>query len=261
MRIEKFQDFLEKDLAWRKMEISQLFMILNSAEAKDIVGKAMILLLYAHWEGFIKKSSKYYLQYVSEKRVALNALTRNFEAIMLKKYARECIDKDSKNLAKEFAFMDAQYKRSNKPFHVDIDVNNEFDDELIDTQHNLSSKVLRGIIQIIGINYNSAIKTRETFLDVNLLKHRNVIGHGNQIKPIETEISPLDSDRIGELKNFVVSMLDYYAEVLLKYVEEELYLAVNTEKREAFEIAQNRKLATKLSILESRENKRGGLGI
>ena len=127
MRIEKFQDFLEKDLAWRKMEISQLFMILNSAEAKDIVGKAMILLLYAHWEGFIKKSSKYYLQYVSEKRVALNALTRNFEAIMLKKYARECIDKDSKNLAKEFAFMDAQYKRSNKPFHVDIDVNNEFE--------------------------------------------------------------------------------------------------------------------------------------
>ena len=120
---------------------------------------------------------------------------------------------------------------------------------------------MRGIIQIIGINYNSAIKTRETFLDVNLLKHRNVIGHGNQIKPIETEISPLDSDRIGELKNFVVSMLDYYAEVLLKYVEEELYLAVNTEKREAFEIAQNMKLANKLSILERRENKRGGLGI
>ena len=78
MRIEDFQDFLEKDLAWRKMEISQLFMILNAAETKDIVGKSIILLLYAHWEGFIKKSSKYYLRYVSEKRIALNALTRNF---------------------------------------------------------------------------------------------------------------------------------------------------------------------------------------
>ncbi|MGI5893709.1 MAG: MAE_28990/MAE_18760 family HEPN-like nuclease, partial [Candidatus Merdivicinus sp.] len=55
MRIEEFQDFLEKDLAWRKMEISQLLMILNSAETKDIIGKSIILLLYAHWEGFIKK--------------------------------------------------------------------------------------------------------------------------------------------------------------------------------------------------------------
>ncbi len=254
MRIEDFQDFLEKDLAWRKMEISQLFMILNAAETKDIVGKSIILLLYAHWEGFIKKSSKYYLRYVSEKRIALNALTRNFEAIMLKKFARECIDQDSKNLAKEFAFMDAQYKRSNKPFHVDIDVDNEFDDELIDTQHNLSSKVLKGIIQIVGISYNNAIQTRETFLDVNLLKHRNAIGHGSQIKQTEEEISPLDFARIVKLKDFVVSMLDYYAEVLLKYVDEELYLAANEEQRAAFEAEQDEKLSKKLTTIENREN-------
>lgn len=58
MRIEEFQDFLDRDLAWRKLEISQLFMILNTVESKEIIGKSMILLLYAHWEGFIKKSSK-----------------------------------------------------------------------------------------------------------------------------------------------------------------------------------------------------------
>ena len=38
MRIEEFQDFLDTDLAWRKMEISQLLMILNTAESKEIVG-------------------------------------------------------------------------------------------------------------------------------------------------------------------------------------------------------------------------------
>lgn len=254
MRIEEFQDFLEKDLAWRKMEISQLFMILNAAENKDVVGKSIILLLYAHWEGFIKKSSKYYLRYVSEKRINLNELTRNFEAIMLKKFARDCIDQDSKNLAKEFAFMDAQYKRSNKPFCVRIDVDNEFDDELIDTQHNLSSKVLRGIIQIVGIKYNNAMKTRETFLDVNLLKHRNAIGHGSQIKADEQDLSPLEFYAIAKLKDFIVSMLDYYAEVLLKYVEEELYLLVNNERREVFEAEQDAKLTRKLSVLENREN-------
>jgi hypothetical protein len=254
MRIEEFQDFLENDLAWRKMEISQLFMILNTVETKDIIGKSMILLLYAHWEGFIKKSSKYYLRYVSDKNITLNALTRNFEAIMLKKYAKECIDQDSNNLMKEFAFMDAQYSRSDKPFNISIDVDNEFDTEFIDTQRNLSSKVLKGIIQIVGIKYNDTIQTRGAFLDVNLLRHRNSIGHGNQINQGEDEISPLDFAGIVKLKEFVVSMLDYYAEVLLKYVEEKFYLISNEEKRIAFEAEQNDKLAKKLASIESKEN-------
>ena len=115
MRVDEFQDFLNKDLAWRKMEISQLFGILSTAESKAVVCKSMILLLYAHWEGFIKKSSKCYLKYVSDKNIKIQDLTRNFEAIMLKRFARECIDKDSNNLAKEFALLDKQQKSAGRP--------------------------------------------------------------------------------------------------------------------------------------------------
>lgn len=71
MRIDEFQDFLYTDLAWRKKEISQLFMVLQTTDTKEVVGKSMILLLYAHWEGFIKKSSKCYLKYVSDKNIKL----------------------------------------------------------------------------------------------------------------------------------------------------------------------------------------------
>lgn len=70
MRINEFQDFMNEDLSWRKMEVAQLFGILNTVESKEIVCKSMILLLYAHWEGFIKKSSKCYLKYVSDKNVS-----------------------------------------------------------------------------------------------------------------------------------------------------------------------------------------------
>ena len=34
MKIEQFDEFIQKDLAWRKLEISQLFMILNTTENK-----------------------------------------------------------------------------------------------------------------------------------------------------------------------------------------------------------------------------------
>lgn len=252
MRIEEFQDFLEKDLAWRKMEISQLFRILNTAESKDIVCKSMILLLYAHWEGFIKKSSKCYLKYVSDKNIKVQKLTRNFEAIMLKRFARECIEQDSKNLAKEFALMDKQRKASGKPFNISIDIDNEFDTAFIDTQYNLSSKVLASIIQIIGIRYNDAIKTREQFVDVNLLKNRNAIGHGSQLSEDSVDsVSVLDFDQIVKLKEFVILMLDYFADVLLKYVEEEYYLQERAAEREAFEQKQEEELSKKLEKIEN----------
>ena len=49
-------------------------------------------------------------------------------------------------------------------------------------------------------------------------------------------------------------MLDYYAEVLLKYVDEELYLVANEETREAFENEQEEKLSKKLTTIEKRES-------
>lgn len=255
MRIEDFEDSLQRDLAWRKMEISQLFMILNKAESKEIVGKSIILLLYAHWEGYIKKSSKYYLKYVSEKNIALEKLTRNFEAIMLKKYAHECIEADSLNLAKEFAFMDAQKKLLKRTFHVRIDADNEFDEDLINTQHNLSSKVLKNIIQIVGIEYNDAIKARNQYLDSNLVKHRNAIGHGAILdEGSGSEASPVEFSRIVRLRDFVLSMLDYYSEVLIRYTEDELYLEENMQSRNTFENEQSTKLSRKLKDIEDRTN-------
>lgn len=141
MRKEQFDDFITSDLAWRKMEISQLFLILNNSESKNVVSKSMVLLLYAHWEGFIKRSSKQYLRYIKEKKVKLNNLTINFTAIMLKNYAKECVDNDGLNLAKEMAFINKHNKMQEKIFEVKINVENDLDEDIINTKHNLNSKV------------------------------------------------------------------------------------------------------------------------
>lgn len=127
MKIEQFEDFIQEDLAWRKMEISQLFRILNKAESKEVVTKSIVLLLYAHWEGFLKKSFKYYLKYVSEKKIKIHDLTLNFKAIVLKKYAHECIDNDGLNLSKEIQFINAQEKMADKQFKIRIDVENDLE--------------------------------------------------------------------------------------------------------------------------------------
>ena len=41
MKIEQFEDYIHDDLAWRKMEISQLFRIFNDAESKEVVTKSI----------------------------------------------------------------------------------------------------------------------------------------------------------------------------------------------------------------------------
>ena len=176
MKIEQFEDYIHDDLAWRKMEISQLFRIFNDAESKEVVTKSIVLLLYAHWEGFLKKCFKCYLKYVSERKVKIKKLTVNFKAIELKSLAQQCIDDDGLNLAKELQFLNKQEKIAEKPFKISIDVDNDFDEDIINTKHNLSSKVLKNICDIVGIVYNNAMQARATYIDSVLLKHRNSIG-------------------------------------------------------------------------------------
>ena len=56
MKYEQLENLLDEDLGWRKVEISDLLFLAKETQ-KEVVLKSVILLLYAHWEGYIKKSS------------------------------------------------------------------------------------------------------------------------------------------------------------------------------------------------------------
>lgn len=63
-------------------------------------------------------------------------------------------------------------------------------------------------------------------------------------------VSSLDFDQIVKLKDFIVLMLDYFAMILLKYVEEEYYLNSKVRAREYFESEQESVLGQKLAQME-----------
>ena len=54
MKYEQLENLLDEDLGWRKVEISDLLFLAKETQ-KEVVLKSVILLLYAHWEGYIKK--------------------------------------------------------------------------------------------------------------------------------------------------------------------------------------------------------------
>ena len=61
--VENLIDFLNEDIAWRKKELSSLKNNILQANVKLRLTaiRAGVVLLYAHWEGFIKRSAEAYL--------------------------------------------------------------------------------------------------------------------------------------------------------------------------------------------------------
>ena len=68
--LESFTDKLDSDLAWRRKELEFLKNRANGckAVAQEAFIRSGVALSYAHWEGFIKKSSNEYLVYVFSQR-------------------------------------------------------------------------------------------------------------------------------------------------------------------------------------------------
>ncbi|KQS27982.1 MAE_28990/MAE_18760 family HEPN-like nuclease [Dyadobacter sp. Leaf189] len=251
MKYEQFESLLDEDLAWRKLEISELMLLAKTTE-KDVVFKSLILLLYAHWEGYIKKSSKLYMLYISEKKILLNALSSNFKAVALKDHVSKCFDsKNRLNLANEIAFVSAYSKFENKKFKLVIDLNNDFDSSIIDTESNLKPKVFRNIHDVLGLQYKQCLRTREHYINSHLLANRNAIGHGTKVEKSMASDFSLSVVDIEKLKAFVFSIIDNFREELLQYVYEELYLLANHEKRLKYQELREKELENQFAVIES----------
>ena len=71
---EELIDRIDKDLIWRKKELTILKTALQSArqDRKPVLLRSLVTLLYAHWEGFIKNTSQSYLEYVSKSTSTLH---------------------------------------------------------------------------------------------------------------------------------------------------------------------------------------------
>ena len=66
-KITDFSDQLYHELAWRKKELSTLRFSLNQVTDEqqiESISRASIVMLYAHWEGFIKAAARSYLKHV-----------------------------------------------------------------------------------------------------------------------------------------------------------------------------------------------------
>ncbi|MBM7866178.1 hypothetical protein GTO89_05505 [Heliobacterium gestii] len=160
---------------------------------KETLLRATLPMLYAHWEGFIKESSLAYLDYVLRQRATLENLKHNFIALTLR--GKIISAGLSKKNQVHTELIDLILNHSEQV--VSYDPN-----EVIDTQSNLSSNVLRDIMHTVGIDFDSAWKKKAPLIDHQLLKSRNEIAHG--------ELVSVDITLFEQLHRFVLESLEQY---------------------------------------------------
>jgi len=197
--IQTIDDLLREvgdDLIWRRKELTELKGIVEKSNGNLILSRVLlrtsVAILYAHWEGFVKKSSRYYLEYVASQRLPYEKLTANFIALTLKSKFSELGTNEKLSAGVDLAnfFCNSLSKQSKIPYKNGVD-----------TQSNLSSVVLKDIITILGLDISS-FETKFRFIDSNLVNRRNHIAHGSNLDISINDYFELHDEVSGLLECF-----------------------------------------------------------
>ena len=184
---------------WRKHELKNLQSFFKTTQkVPRALGKGALLLAYAHWEGGVKDMAATYLHHVEQQKCLRKDLQVSFLA-----------------LASIGAIKAAAESNTILPYLQAVDYIISSHEhryqlpniKLVDTESNLSSKVLRNILACIGLTLEwRQFEAKQRIIDTALLATRNDIAHtGSSTR----EKLSLD-DLIGE----VLALLSQFATVI-----------------------------------------------
>lgn len=164
-------DFIDQDLAWRKKELSYLLGNIQIAKGTLILAaiRTAVVLLYAHWEGFIKNSAEAYLCFVKSQKLNCNQLSDGLLSVALKQKMLEFEDTNKSTVHIQFIC----YFRNELNKRASIS-------EVVNTKSNLNSEILREILLSIGIDF-TPFELKSNLIDKQLLNYRNTIAHGQYL--------------------------------------------------------------------------------
>lgn len=241
LTIETFTDSINEDLTWRKKEISDLLFLRNENN-NFLILKSAILLMYSHWEGYVKNISKQYLILVSDLNIQISQLNMNFEAIDMKGNIKDCWNsRESLNLVNEIKLVERMYDEKSSVFKLPASVKKEKDKSIINTRDNLNIETFQSFLKVVGLYEFKPLETRIVYIDEKLLQNRNIIAHGSKLHP-KAKSFDMDIEEIKKLRDFISLIMEHLRDELIYFAEKELYLYSNLKKIEERKEFRNQQL-------------------
>ena len=214
---EKLIFELTTALSNRKKEITDFYMYIQSCQSSgiaEILNKSFILLLYAHWEGFIKEYTIKYFSFIISQKLVLSKLTENFLLIYLKSLLKTY--KVDKNIFQEKKILDLVSKGSK--FKIKID--KYFEKYTVGSESNLKFKNYKNICTILNYSLIDETNVFETNLE-KLVHNRNSIAHTGLKAEENTYSDILD---IEIMKNLIVREMENFHSFMEKNIVNKEYL-------------------------------------
>lgn len=208
--VEKLEEILIGDLAWRKKEMLSLKLLIEKDSANEfILIRAGMALLCAHFEGFIKKASNCYIGYVAEQKYKYKELKSSFAAIKMDKEFVSCSKSDKNSVHSRLL------NKYNLIAENRFEEKYDLDKPYISTHSNPKVDELREIMSILGIDADIFV-TKEKYIDSSLLANRHKVVHGDK-----TEFNRED---FFSTFNIIMQLIEDYEKLIIKSVEEQKYL-------------------------------------
>lgn len=197
--------YLDDEIAWRRKELNIVknYIPEESNPKQNAALRFNIPILYAHFEGFVKKATEIYLEFVATRYLKHSELQPQFVSLSLTKKIGLLEVKNIEDKTKIVSFiLNELNSRSN------ILTKN-----VIQTKSNLKYSVFKEILFTIGIN-EEKFSHYESLIN-DLVDTRNFIAHGDYLKVDFKTFNIMYSDIqrvMVELKNEIenAATLKYY---------------------------------------------------
>jgi len=208
--LELLYDAIEAEYAWRITELSNFRSSVLSAigKAQDGMIRAGVALLYAHWEGFVKKTADLYYSFVRYQKCTLFELNDCFVSIALRSKLDLLLTSKKLTVHNDLikSFLDEKDKEVNFSSSSPIRTSN------------LKYDIFEDVCIMIGIEMSSFHRrfTSKGFdrdiqktIDNDLVDRRNSIAHGNYLQIEVSDYKQLYNVIVnGILYTFKESIMD-----------------------------------------------------
>jgi hypothetical protein len=211
--IDELEKLIAHEFAWRRKELTNLKNLSLSAKGpiQSTLLKSSVTLLYSHWEGFVKKSSIAYCEYINYQGLDYGQLIGNFSVCaVINEFQGQYPHKTFKSLFKVLNDKNI-FAKSCK-----IDTK-----KYIDTGSNLNSDVLKEITQKVGVDY-SLYELKENLIDERFLGLRNAVSHG--------EYRSISEDDFIELYTEITSLISIFKNQIINAAIQKSYLSEQGDK-------------------------------
>ncbi|MBC2318478.1 hypothetical protein HCC18_16660 [Listeria booriae] len=212
--LESLEDKITEDFFWRKWEMKnfefQIKKFSIGVYSEPMALRSAVSLLCAHWEGFIRSASNYYVIHVISQRKKIKDLQTCFLALKILKKMK--IAGQSNKINPYIDLLVEAEALKEEIFHIPYSEPNA---RIISTDSNLSYKKLEDIICRIGLD-SSHYRKYKTQIEEQLLERRHAIVHGEKRR--------IDKDEFLETYHLVIELMEDFKDQIIKAAENKAYL-------------------------------------